>query len=161
MYEVCKAQYESLPGVEAIYARARKFMAEHGNPGQWKTSYPSKELLLRDIAGGNLYLITENETVHGVFYFAIEDDPTYKVIYNGVWHSDRRYGVIHRIAGDGSGGILRTAVNFALRQIDHLRIDTHEDNYVMQRALNKLGFQACGTIYIEDGSARIAFDKLK
>lgn len=161
MYEVQKAQCESLPVVEAIYARARRFMAEHGNPGQWEATYPSPELLRQDIAGGKLYLITENGQIHGVFYFAIEEDPTYKMIYHGAWHSDSGYGVIHRIAGDGSGGILQTAVDFALQKIGHLRIDTHEDNYVMQRALNKLGFQACGTIYIEAGSARIAYDKLK
>ena len=70
------------------------------------------------------------------------------------------YGTIHRIAGDGSGGILKTAVAFAKRRISHVRIDTHEDNYVMQKAVTKQGFEKRGIIYIADGSPRLAYDLL-
>ena len=38
-----------------------------------------------------------------------------------------------------------------------MRGDTHEDNLPMQRVLEKNGFQRCGTIFVEDGSPRIAY----
>lgn len=159
-YQIRKVHMEDLPAVQGIYTGARIFMAEHDNPTQWENGYPSKELLEQDIRQENLYLIYDQYGIHGVFYFSIEDDPTYAVIYEGNWSCNQRYGVIHRIAGDGSGGILRTAVEFASNQIGYLRIDTHDDNYVMQKALEKMRFSKCGIIYIEDGTPRIAYDFL-
>ena len=157
-YRIEKARKEELPRIGEIYAHARRFMAENGNPNQWGTSHPPLSQLEQDIYRGKLYTVKAGGTIHGVFYFSVEADPTYSAIYDGAWHAGRPYGVIHRIASDGSGGILRTAVKFARGQADYLRIDTHADNTVMQGALEKAGFQKCGIIYIADGSARIAFD---
>ncbi len=156
-YTVRKAKTQDLTRIEEIYAAARAFMAANGNPNQWGTHNPPHAQLVQDIEEGKLYVITDGETIHGVFFFWIGEDPTYTEI-NGAWHSDSPYGTIHRIAGDGSGGILRTAVAYAKRHIDHLRIDTHEDNRVMQGAIQKAGFQRCGIIHIADGSPRIAYD---
>lgn len=158
-YRVRKAVWEDLSRIEEIYAYARRFMAQTGNPNQWKNNHPPVLQLRQDIQEGTLYVITGEEEIHGVFYFSIGEDPTYNVIEDGRWHTREPYGTIHRIAGDGSGGILCTAVSFAWNQIHHLRIDTHEDNTVMQRALQKHGFRRCGIIYIADGSPRIAYDK--
>lgn len=154
------AEMIDLPRIGEIYAFARKFMAETGNPNQWGTHHPPVAQLEKDVANRKLYVIEDVSGIHGVFYFAVEDDPTYHVIHDGDWHADQRYGVIHRIAGDGSGGILRKAVEFASLQTDYLRIDTHHDNQVMQRAVEKLGYIRCGIIYIADGSPRIAYDRI-
>lgn len=156
-YQVRKAQMADLPCIEKIYTDARAFMAAHGNPNQWGKHNPPHDQLVRDIEEGDLYVITEGQTIHGVFFFRIGVDPTYGKI-EGAWHSDSPYGTIHRIAGDGSGGILQTAVAFGKQRIDHLRIDTHADNKVMQGAIQKAGFQRCGIIHIADGSPRIAYD---
>lgn len=139
-YTVRQAKEQDLERIEEIYAAARAFMAANGNPNQWGTHNPPHEQLVQDIDEGKLYVITDGETIHGVFFFWIGEDPTYKKIA-GAWHSDKPYGTIHRIAGDGSGGILRTAVAFAKQHIGHLRIDTHEDNKVMQRAIQKVAWQ--------------------
>ena len=65
------------------------------------------------------------------------------------------------MAGDGTlHGVLGMIVAFCSRKISHLRIDTHEDNKVMQRAISKNGFQKRGIIYIEDGSPRIAYERV-
>ena len=157
-YVIEKATMEDLPRIEEIYAHARSFMAKTGNPNQWGTSHPSLVQLRRDNEKGSLYGVKNGGEIHGVFYFCVEPDPTYAVIYDGNWHGDRPYGVIHRIASDGSDGILRAAVRFALIRTDYLRIDTHRDNAVMQGALSKQGFQKCGTIHLADGSTRIAYD---
>lgn len=159
-YLVRKAEVSDLLRIEEIYRHARQFMADHGNPNQWGTSHPPKDQLLKDIQLGDLYVITGEEDIHGVFYFSIGEDPTYAAI-DGAWRADTPYGTIHRIAGDGSGGILKTAVEFGSSKINHLRIDTHEDNTVMQRAVVKQGFYRCGIIYISDGTPRIAYDRLE
>jgi len=159
-YTIRKAQREDLPRIEEIYAYARKFMAETGNPNQWGTTTPQTSLLEDDIQKGLLFVQTHNNVIHGVFYFYIGPDPTYGVIEDGHWRSDTPYGTIHRIAGDGSGGVLAAAVRFGKEQINHIRIDTHHDNKIMQRAVAKQGFRRSGIIHLENGSPRIAYDLL-
>ena len=159
-YTVRPAQLSHLGRIEEIYGIARDFMARNGNPHQWGKTDPPAEQLLQDIAEEKLFVITDGEVIHGVFFFWIGEDPTYKRI-DSTWRSNLSYGTIHRIAGDGSGGILKTAVAFAEDRIGHLRIDTHADNLVMQRAVTGLGFQRRGIIYLEDGSPRIAYDFIK
>lgn len=158
-YSVRKAESADLPVIEKIYAYARDFMASTGNPNQWGTSHPPVDQLRDDIRQGRLFAVCGEDGIHGVFYFWIGEDPTYDKIYDGAWHRKDPYGTIHRIAGDGSGGILKAAVEFCGKQIDYLRIDTHHDNRVMQKAVEKLNFQACGIIYVEDGTPRIAYDR--
>jgi len=160
-YNIRTAQAEDLNRIEEIYAYARAFMAQNGNPTQWGTTEPPHEQLVADIGNKSLYVVTEGNEIHGVFYFYIGKDPTYDKIYEGEWRSDTQYGTIHRIAGDGSGGILKAAVGFCLEQISHVRIDTHADNVVMQNAVMKLNFHRCGIIYIADGTPRIAYDLIK
>lgn len=159
-YTVRTAQKPDLERIQEIYAYARAFMAKTGNPNQWGKNHPPAAQLKQDIENGSLFVITDGEIIHGVFFFRIGDDPTYHKIDGGAWRSNSPYGTIHRIAGDGSGGILRTAVEFGRKQIDHLRIDTHEDNLVMQYAVTKQGFQYRGVIVTDDGSPRIAYDLL-
>ena len=159
-YTVRKAQWEDLPRIERIYADARRFMAETGNPNQWGNTTPVTSLLEDDLRKGDLYVMVDDGIIHGVFYFYIGPDPTYGVIEDGSWISDTPYGTIHRIAGDGSGGTLATAVAFARERIDHIRIDTHEDNKIMQRAIARQGFSRCGIIHLANGSPRIAYTLL-
>lgn len=157
-YQIRLAHSEDLNRIEEIYAHARAFMARTGNPSQWGGGYPRRQRLEEDIRENSLYVLTREGEIHGVFFFAIGPDRTYQVIENGCWHSDSPYGVIHRIAGDGSGGIFPAALAFCRGKISHLRIDTHGDNQVMQHVLKKHGFRPCGWIKVEDGTARIAFE---
>ena len=58
-------------------------------------------------------------------------------------------------------GIGAFCINWAFEQCGHLRMDTHGDNIVMQSLLTKLGFDHCGTIYVEeDDYPRLAYEKL-
>ena len=159
-YDLRQAVMEDLPRIEEIYAYARSFMASTGNPTQWGTTHPPVEQLREDIRAERLYTVCSGDAIHGVFYFWIGEDLTYGYIEDGDWHRKGPYGTIHRIAGDGSGGILRAAVEFCSKQVNYLRIDTHSDNRVMQNALKKLGFVPCGTIYVGDGTPRIAYDRV-
>ncbi len=159
-YQIRKATQEDLPRIEEIYAYARKFMAKTGNPNQWGTTTPQTSQLEEDIRLGDLYVLIHDGKIHGVFYFYIGEDPTYGVIEDGQWRSDTPYGTIHRIAGDGCGGVLAAAVAFGKTKINHIRIDTHHDNKIMQHAVVKQGFRRSGIIHLDNGSPRIAYDLL-
>ena len=159
MYQIRKAERADLPRILEIYAYARDFMEKTGNPDQWKKSHPPREMLEADIQAGDLYVV-ENQGIRGVFAYFSEPDPTYANIEGGVWLDDSPYGTIHRIAGDGSGGVFGAALDFARMQNSHVRIDTHEDNKVMQHILQKHGFQRCGMIYLANGEPRTAFEKV-
>lgn len=153
------AQAADLPAMLAVYAAARDFMARTGNPTQWGDGYPRRELLEEDIALGRGYVIEgEDGVVHAAFMCAVGPDPTYLVIEDGAWANDKPYAVIHRIAGDGQlKGVLAAAVAFARERRSEVRMDTHHDNAVMQRALEKLGFRRRGIIHLENGEVRIAY----
>lgn len=159
-YKIRKAREEDLPRILEIYAYARQFMAENGNPNQWGKHHPAASTLEEDVENGNLYVIEDSAGIHGVFAFLLGADPTYHTIYDGAWRSDTPYGTIHRIASDGSGGILAAALTFTKQIIGHIRMDTHGDNHIMQQALAKSGFSRRGIIYIADGTPRIAYDLL-
>ena len=45
------AETADLPSILGIYAYAREFMVQTGNPTQWGDDYPSEPLLGNDIAG--------------------------------------------------------------------------------------------------------------
>ena len=152
-----------LPAIEDIYETARAYMRANGNPHQWSDyGYPEWELLLSDIAMGQLYVIEEEGAIRGVFAFILGDDPTYAVITDGRWLNDRPYGTIHRIAGDGrTRGIFTRAFAFALTKTDNVRVDTHHDNKTMQHVILKHGFTRCGVIYLESGDPRIAYQYSK
>ena len=69
-----KATVNDKTRIMEIYAYARQFMAEHGNPNQWKNNNPSEETIDNDIANRQMYVIEADGGVHAVFYFHIGDD---------------------------------------------------------------------------------------
>ncbi len=155
-----KANRSDLERILEIYAHARAYMAQNGNASQWGNGYPEKALLESDIQKGELYVMKEKERIFGVFAFIIGTDLTYGVIEDGAWLSSDLHGTIHRIASDGSvRGVLDKAVSFCESKIKHLRIDTHENNKIMQYLIEKNGFKKCGRIYADDGTPRIAYEK--
>lgn len=153
-----RAARDDLETVLAIYKTAREYMKVNGNPTQWGDDYPAVEMLEADIRREELFVYESDGVIHGVFAFIIGDDPTYRVIEDGAWKNDRPYGAIHRVAGDGTvKGIFHHCTEFCKAGISDLKIDTHQDNVTMQRAVIKEGFEPCGRIYAEDGTPRIAY----
>ena len=162
--EIRKSTARDLDRIMEIYAYARQFMAAHGNPNQWgPTNWPPEALIRRDIEQGDSYVCTHVGRVVGTFYYICGRDvePTYARIEDGAWLDDGPYGVVHRIASDGSvRGVGAFCIQWAYEQCGHLRIDTHGDNVVMQGLLRKLGFVRRGTIYVkEDSYPRLAYEK--
>ena len=160
--KIRKAQDTEIGILMEKYENARRFMEEHGNPTQWGKTYPTRACVEEDIREGNCYVCEEEERIIGVFYYRPGNDPTYEVIEGGEWISGAPYGVVHRIMSDGTvKGTASFCLEWALKQCGNLRIDTHRDNTVMQRLLQKNGFSYCGIIHIEDGSERLAYQKLR
>lgn len=160
--EIRKTEMDELDEIMAIYAHARQFMAQHGNPNQWGNVKPPKEQIVRDIEAGNSYVCIEQGEIVATFFYKKDVDPTYIKIYDGAWVNDAPYGVVHRIASAGTvKGAGSFCLNWAFAQCGNLKIDTHHDNVVMQNTLKKNGFVYCGIIHLEDGAERLAFQKVK
>ena len=159
--QIRQAVFSDLDTLMELYAGARKFMADNGNPNQWWGGYPTREMLKGDLAAAQLYVCEENACIHAAFVLAMGEDPTYAVI-EGAWKDDRPYGTLHRIASSGQRrGMTDEIVRWAFEKTGNLRADTHELNLPMQKAFERNGFEACGVIYVDDGTPRIAYQKTK
>ena len=158
-----KTTKADLPTVLNIYAGARTFMKEAGNPNQWKNMHPPKEQIEEDINTGESYVCIIGDEILAVFFFSIKPDPTYGYI-EGEWLSNAPCGVVHRIARNQSTEKAKGAgafcLNWCFEQISNIRIDTHKDNAPMINLLKSLGFKHCGTIWLENGEERMAFQKI-
>jgi RimJ/RimL family protein N-acetyltransferase len=161
MMEIRKARREEIIEILNIYSGARAFMRENGNPTQWGTEYPYREIIDEDIRLGRLYVICEESELFGVFAFIEGPDSDYDYI-DGAWLNSLPYFAIHRVASAGKrGGMMALCVEYCLGVCENLRIDTHEDNLPMQRSLERLGFKKCGKVYIERAGERIAYQLSK
>lgn len=142
-----------------IYAAARQFMRNSGNPDQWGDSFPPEALVREDIRLGRSYICERDGRVQGVFAFLPGEDLTYRVI-DGAWLNDRPYCAVHRVASRGEvPGVAGEILAWCLEQCPNIRIDTHEKNRPMRRALEKAGFLSCGVIICDDGTPRVAYQK--
>ncbi|ENI8789449.1 hypothetical protein ABZ032_003017 [Listeria monocytogenes] len=50
------AEMQDVPAILAIFEQAREFMRTMGNPSQWPTSYPNRQLVEEDIRAGHCYV---------------------------------------------------------------------------------------------------------
>lgn len=157
-----QSSLEDILQLQELFANARKFMTETGNPGQWAATYPSEELLKKDIDSGDSYVIIQDNNIVATFVLRGGIDPTYNTIYDGQWLNDDPYATIHRVASSGKvKGILHLSMQFALHHYRNIRIDTHRDNKVMQNAIAKEGFKYCGVIHCWNGDERLAYQFTK
>ena len=146
-----------------IYGHAKEFMARHGNPEQWTGGYPSeKKLIESEIEAGHSFVCeTADGKIAGTFCFITGEDPTYQVIEHGRWLADGPYGTIHRLASAGiAHGVAEACMEWCWQRMPNLRADTHSDNAIMQKILEKAGFTRCGIIYTDNGSPRIAYQRI-
>ena len=87
--KIRKSVMQDLGRIMEIYASARAFMAEHGNPNQWgATNWPPEALIRQDIADGDSYVcINDAGKILGTFFYTYGPDiePTYREITDGAW----------------------------------------------------------------------------
>ena len=158
MLQIRKAKMEEIDTLMNIYSIAREFMIKTNNPNQWGKTNPTIEMVKNDILNGNSYVLCNDSKIEAVFALIFGKDPTYSVIENGNWLNDNEYVTIHRIASKGNiHGVFNFVINYCKKFNLDIRIDTHNDNLVMQGLIEKNGFKKCGIIYLKNGSPRIAY----
>lgn len=162
-FHIRPAGTEDLETLMRIYGHAKEFMARHGNPEQWTGGYPSEKLIESEIKAGHSFVCeTADGKIAGTFCFITGEDPTYQVIEHGRWLADGPYGTIHRLASAGiAHGVAEACMEWCWQRMPNLRADTHSDNAIMQKILEKAGFTRCGIIYTDNGSPRIAYQRIR
>lgn len=162
-FHIRPAGTEDLETLMRIYGHAKEFMARHGNPEQWTGGYPSEKLIESEIEAGHSFVCeTADGKIAGTFCFITGEDPTYQVIEHGRWLADGPYGTIHRLASAGiAHGVAEACMEWCWQRMPNLKADTHSDNAIMQKILEKAGFTRCGIIYTDNGSPRIAYQRIR
>lgn len=162
-----KTTIEDINNVMKIINEAKEYF-EKNRIDQWQNGYPNSDTIYADIKNNSSYVLESENKILATAMVSFEEDKTYKNIYNGEWLNSGDYAVIHRIAvsekakGNGIASAIIKEVENLCREnrVNSIKIDTHKDNISMQKLLNKNTFKYCGIIYLEDGSERIAFEKL-
>ena len=140
---------------------------------QWQKGYPSRDVWEQDFVNETAWVAVEDGKILAACAYLTSHDPSYTTI-DGAWLTGdiRAYGSLHRVCvaqeakGQGVvGQLFAHACNLSKAQgLPSVRIDTHPGNQPMARALEKAGFQVCGTIILkggaEDGDLRVAYEKL-
>jgi len=152
----------------AIIEQGKAYLESDG-VDQWQNGYPNETVIEEDIVNGYGYVLETEGKVIGTVALSFDGEPFYAEIYNGSWQTDDEdFLVIHRMAvsddvrGTGAASeIIREAEKMCIeRNVYSIRIDTHEDNYAMQRFVQKNDFIYCGNVILGDEGMRLAFEKM-
>lgn len=156
--KIRRAKKDDLMKMREIFEYGRKVQLESGNLTQWAAGYPVDALILEDIKRKAAHLcLNDEDELLAVFSVFTDEDPTYREI-EGAWLNNEPYATIHRIASSGRvSGAGQYCIEWVQDQYDNVRIDTHKENEQMKHILNKLDFEYCGVIYLENGETRNAY----
>lgn len=165
--EFRKAKETDIKDIMNIIKQAQAYFKEHGID-QWQNNYPNTETISNDVHNNNSYVLLKDDKIVATVAVSFDGEKTYNSIYEGEWISNNEFAVIHRIAVDNtykglglSSQIIKNVEKLCLsKEVCSIKVDTHEENIPMQKLLKKNKFQYCGIIYLEDGSKRIAFEKI-
>ncbi|MBP3376010.1 MAG: GNAT family N-acetyltransferase [Clostridia bacterium] len=169
MIEIRKTEARDLEALMPLFDEARGTIAQLGID-QWQNGYPNRAVVLSDIERSQSHCVLVDGEICGTFALITDGEPTYNVIHNGKWltgDSRDQYFAIHRVAISvkcRGKGISTSIIGYCAEEAKKadkksLRIDTHRGNVVMRKMLEKHGFSHCGTIYLESGDERVAYEK--
>lgn len=168
----------------AITDSARRFQRQCGFR-QWEDGYPAYENITADIAAQGAYVfeydsivseaVNKSAATEGVYYpekhgiiayaFLTKGDVEYDRL-SVIWHHPGSYGVIHRLAiapnfrGQGLAAqiLAMSEAHLTAQGIRAMRIDTGQDNIVMQRLLSRAGY-TCRGLHQFVWGPRLAYEK--
>ena len=163
------AQTEDIPAIMSVVKDAQEYLFEQGID-QWQDGYPDNAQIELDISNRESYIVVDRTgVIIGTTVLSTKNEPSYNKI-DGDWMTsfNSKYGVIHRLAIGRQFrklGVAKFVFNICeaklrIKNIDSMRIDTHEDNIGMQKLLTGLGYKYCGVIFLENGDKRLAFEKV-
>ncbi len=167
-----KAVPEDLEILPDLYDKGRAAIARFGID-QWQNGYPDREDIEKDITDDVLWVSEDPEVpgkIASVFALIFTGEPTYDRIVEGQWLTgdSHDYAAVHRITVSPdfrNRGVAGQTMAFAKAMskdagFSSLRIDTHQGNLAMRGMLEKNGFTHCGTIFLESGAPRVAYEIL-
>lgn len=138
-------------------------MRSSGNLHQWSDSYPNAGAVRTDMEKEGAIVIEDDGRIVAYFAFLPSPEPTYSYIEGGAWLDNTGpYHVIHRIASfPDAHDIFRDMIAWCGERESNLRIDTHRDNAIMQKLIERHGFAYCGIIYLASGDERLAYQRIR
>lgn len=168
--EIRRTEMSDLEALMPIFDEARATIASLGID-QWQNGYPNRAVITADVDGSQSYCILVDGEICGTFALIRDGEPTYNEIFDGEWLTGdgrEHYFAIHRVAISvkcRGKGISTAIISYCAEEAKKankisLRIDTHRGNVVMRKMLEKHGFSHCGTIYLESGDERVAYEKM-
>ena len=131
---ITKANIDDLASIMEIVIEAKAYLKSQ-NIDQWQDGYPNEEGLKLDINNNSLYVVKDNDLIIGIFCMG-DYEPTYDVIYNGEWSTNKDYVVAKYI------------FDYVKNKYDYIRVDTHPDNKSMIKCLYNNGFTYRGEIFL-------------
>ena len=170
MIEIRKTNLGDIDSLVHIFNEARTTIAALGID-QWQNGYPTREIIVADTENAQSRCVFSDGEIIGTFALIEDGESTYDNIFDGEWltgNGKEHYFAIHRVAisvksrGMGISTAIIDYCTDAARKANKasLRIDTHRGNIVMRKMLEKHGFIHCGTIYLESGDERVAYEKI-
>ncbi len=163
-YNFRKATVLEIPQIWTIIQQAIVRRKNDGSQ-QWQDGYPNETVIQQDIAKGNGYVLTTDDTITGYAAILFNDEPAYKEL-KGTWLTNGDFAVVHRVAisdyhlGKGlAQKIFLFTEDLAIdNNIFSIKVDTNFDNIPMLKILEKLGYTYCGEVTFR-GGIRKAFEK--
>lgn len=153
-----KLRLATLKDVDTILkiANEAKLSLAELNIDQWQYGYPNQATFTTDIQNQELYVYQEN-AVLGFMMLSFREEKTYRVI-DGKWLNEQPYATIHRLAISESAKQRKIASQMIeaakfiayTNEVHSLKADTHAGNYIMQKCLEKNGFEYCGVIQLDE-----------
>lgn len=147
-----------LPLIEQVIEDGRQALKAAGST-QWQDGNPTQATLKADVDQHQSWVLLVNGQVAGVATLKPGPEDDYRTITGGHWANDcDDYVTIHRVAisrhyrGQHLSSYLFSdllTVGQALGYTN-FRIDTHQQNQVMQHLIKKFGFQYRGTVTVDD-----------
>lgn len=154
-FNIRPTEEKDISRVLEIFDKAREHMRAQGNIEQWTDGYPGEDVVREDMKHGASMVIEHCDEVVGTFCLQTNPEPTYQSL-----PSSTSYATIHRIASDGSvSGIVDATLDYALKQNDVVRMDTHPDNDAMFKCIKRLKMKPIGDIVLDDNTPRKVFEK--
>ena len=168
MNNIVKTTKKDIDRVMVIIGEARRSIGKLGID-QWQYGYPSRDIIKDDVERGISYIVKDDgDEIYGTFCLREDEEPTYKVIYDGAWLGTEKSFALHRIAlcdAARGKGIASRIIEFIVNKcrdagVSSVKVDTHQGNLPMRKMLEKNGFVYCGIIHLATGEERVAYEKI-
>ena len=164
-----KATNADIKDIMHVIDDAKQYLRDQGID-QWQNGMPNEVTIKNDLLTHESYVFLINEQIVGYLTINLGEEISYHTIYDGAWAlPGSNHGTIHRTAllnscrGQGLATCLFEVGEEVCRKHykQSVRIDTHEDNRLMQHLIQKNGYQFCGIIRLEqDNTERFVYEKI-